>query len=154
MISLRHIYKQYGTHRVLEDVNLTIREGEIYGLVGKNGAGKTTIFKIILGLTEYEKGRLSIAGSKTNDSRFSVMETESRKEKINNFLYFSVRPSPVWGEPHCLDAALSRISPTKLEKCLTSCAFWRFTFLTLPIKILPMSRFSTASSSSFMATWR
>lgn len=62
MISLRHIHKRYGTHRVLADVDLTIRKGEIYGLVGKNGAGKTTIFKIILGLTEYEKGRLSIAG--------------------------------------------------------------------------------------------
>lgn len=68
MISLRHIYKQYGTHRVLEDVNLTIREGEIYGLIGKNGAGKTTIFKIILGLTEYEKGQLSIAGSKSKSA--------------------------------------------------------------------------------------
>ena len=68
MISLRHIYKQYGTHQVLEDVNLTIREGEIYGLIGKNGAGKTTIFKIILGLTEYEKGQLSIAGSKTKSA--------------------------------------------------------------------------------------
>ena len=68
MISLRHIYKQYGTHRVLEDVNLTIQEGEIYGLIGKNGAGKTTIFKIILGLTEYEKGQLSIAGSKSKSA--------------------------------------------------------------------------------------
>lgn len=68
MISLHHINKQYGTHRVLEDVNLTVKEGEIYGLIGKNGAGKTTIFKIILGLTEYEKGTLSIAGSKSRSS--------------------------------------------------------------------------------------
>lgn len=68
ILSLRHIYKQYGKHRVLYDVNLTIRKGEIYGLVGKNGAGKTTIFKIILGLTEYEKGQLSIAGSKSKSS--------------------------------------------------------------------------------------
>lgn len=64
MISLRHIHKKYGSHQVLEDVNLTIRQGEIYGLIGKNGAGKTTVFKIILGLTEFEKGKLSIAGSK------------------------------------------------------------------------------------------
>lgn len=63
MISLRHIHKKYGAQLVLEDVNLTVRQGEIYGLVGKNGAGKTTIFKIILGLTEFEKGQLSIAGS-------------------------------------------------------------------------------------------
>lgn len=68
MISLRHIHKRYGTHRVLADVDLTIRKGEIYGLVGKNGAGKTTIFKIILGLTEYEKGRLSIAGGSSKSA--------------------------------------------------------------------------------------
>lgn len=68
MISLHHIYKQYGTHQVLEDVNLVIRQGEIYGLVGKNGAGKTTIFKIILGLTQYTNGRLSIAGSNSKSA--------------------------------------------------------------------------------------
>ena len=62
MISLCHIYKQYGTHRVLEDANLPIRQGEIYRLIGKNGAGKTTIFKVILGLTEYEEGRPALAG--------------------------------------------------------------------------------------------
>ena len=69
MISLCHIYKQYGTHRVLEDVNLTIRQGEIYGLSGKNGAGKTTIFKVILGLTEYEEGRLALAGGSSKQDR-------------------------------------------------------------------------------------
>lgn len=65
MISLRHIDKRYGAHRTLEDVNLTIGKGEIYGLVGKNGAGKTTIFKIILGLTQCDAGVLSIAGSQS-----------------------------------------------------------------------------------------
>ena len=65
MISLR---KKYGTHSVLEDVNLTVRQGEIYGLIGKNGAGKTTIFKIILGLTKFEKGQLSIAGSQSKSA--------------------------------------------------------------------------------------
>lgn len=65
MISLRHIDKRYGAHRTLEDVNLTIGKGEIYGLVGKNGAGKTTIFKVILGLTQCDAGVLSIAGSQS-----------------------------------------------------------------------------------------
>ena len=65
MISLRHIDKRYGAHRTLEDVNLTIGKEEIYGLVGKNGAGKTTIFKIILGLTQCDAGVLSIAGSQS-----------------------------------------------------------------------------------------
>lgn len=68
MISLNHIYKNYGPQQVLQDVNLTVRQGEIYGLVGKNGAGKTTIFKIILGLTEFDKGRLSVIESKSKPS--------------------------------------------------------------------------------------
>ncbi len=62
MISLHDIQKSYGSHQVLKNVDLTVRQGEIYGLIGKNGAGKTTIFKIILGLTDFENGRLSIAG--------------------------------------------------------------------------------------------
>ena len=50
MISLRHIYKKYGTHSVLEDVNLTVRQGEIYGLIGKNGAGKTNCIATFSGI--------------------------------------------------------------------------------------------------------
>lgn len=65
MITLSHIHKNYGNFEVLKDVNLHVDTGEIYGLIGKNGAGKTTIFKIILGLTTFESGTLSIAGSKT-----------------------------------------------------------------------------------------
>ena len=49
MITLSHIHKNYGNFEVLKDVNLHVNKGEIYGLIGKNGAGKTTIFKIILG---------------------------------------------------------------------------------------------------------
>ena len=67
MITLEDIQKSYGTHQVLKDVNLNIHQGEIYGLIGKNGAGKTTIFKIILGLSEFEHGKISIAGSKSNN---------------------------------------------------------------------------------------
>lgn len=67
MITLTDIQKSYGSHQVLRDVNLNIHQGEIYGLIGKNGAGKTTIFKMILGLTEFEHGKISIAGSKNKN---------------------------------------------------------------------------------------
>ena len=80
MISLRGIQKSYGSHQVLEDVDLTVRQGEIYGLIGKNGAGKTTIFKIILGLTMFESGRLSIAGKSTK------ADLESGRKKIGFFI--------------------------------------------------------------------
>ena len=80
MISLRGIQKSYGSHQVLEDVDLTVRQGEIYGLIGKNGVGKTTIFKIILGLTKFESGRLSIAGKSTK------ADLESGRKKIGFFI--------------------------------------------------------------------
>lgn len=47
MISLHDIQKSYGSNQVLKNVDLTVRQGEIYGLIEKNGAGKTTIFKAI-----------------------------------------------------------------------------------------------------------
>ena len=80
MISLHGIQKSYGSHQVLKNADLTIRQGEIYGLIGKNGAGKTTIFKIILGLTDFEHGQLSIAGKSTK------ADLESRRKKIGFFI--------------------------------------------------------------------
>ena len=60
VISLKKINKSYGKHKVLEDVSMDINKGDIFGLIGKNGAGKTTIFKVILGLSEFEQGELRI----------------------------------------------------------------------------------------------
>lgn len=80
MITLSKIYKNYDNLRVLKDVNLHVAKGEIYGLIGKNGAGKTTIFKIILGLTEFESGTLCIAGSKKKT------ELPQKRKKIGFFI--------------------------------------------------------------------
>lgn len=60
VITLEGIKKSYGKHRVLLGVDMQINQGDIYGLIGKNGSGKTTIFKIILGLSDYQAGRLTI----------------------------------------------------------------------------------------------
>lgn len=59
-IRLEHVEKSYGKHKVLTDVSLEIPKGDIFGLVGRNGAGKTTIFKVLLGLSEYESGKIVI----------------------------------------------------------------------------------------------
>lgn len=60
IIVLENINKHYGKHEVLKGVNLDIKKGQIYGLVGKNGAGKSTIFKVILGLSDYTDGTLKV----------------------------------------------------------------------------------------------
>ena len=58
MISLNRISKSYGKHKVLDEVSMDIYMGDFFGLIGKNGAGKTTMFKVILGLSEFEQGEL------------------------------------------------------------------------------------------------
>lgn len=70
VVRLEHVSKSYGNHAVLKDVNMLVQKGDIYGLVGRNGAGKTTIFKMILGLSERNSGVVSIAESKNEKELF------------------------------------------------------------------------------------
>lgn len=71
IICLDNVVKSYGSHQVLKGVNLTINKGDIFGLVGKNGAGKTTMFKTILGLSDY-KGKITIQGRADSAARENV----------------------------------------------------------------------------------
>ncbi|HEL1585642.1 TPA: ABC transporter ATP-binding protein [Streptococcus suis] len=54
MLEVRHLCKSYGSKEVLKDISFTIPSGTICGLVGKNGAGKTTFFHSLLGFVSYE----------------------------------------------------------------------------------------------------
>ncbi|MGX7107933.1 ABC transporter ATP-binding protein [Facklamia miroungae] len=80
MIKLENLNKSYKDSHILKGVTLEVNDGEIYGLIGKNGAGKTTIFKMILGLSKLDSGKLII-----NESRTRKELIESRK-KIGFFI--------------------------------------------------------------------
>lgn len=54
--------KKYGKEKVVNNVNLNIEKGDIYGLIGKNGAGKTTIMKMICGLISQSQGDIKLFG--------------------------------------------------------------------------------------------
>ena len=49
-IELENVKKSYGSHEVLKGFNLEVEEGEIFGLLGPNGVGKTTLFQTVIGL--------------------------------------------------------------------------------------------------------
>ena len=66
VMQTRGLSKKYGEFPALEDVTLTLNQGDIYGLVGRNGAGKTTFFKCVMGLVKPNAGEIEIAGEKTN----------------------------------------------------------------------------------------
>lgn len=54
MITLTDLHKSFGSHVVLNNVNMRFAKGKIYGIVGANGAGKTTLFRCIAGLETFE----------------------------------------------------------------------------------------------------
>lgn len=61
------IRKSYGRHLVLDGISLTLRPGEIFGLIGLNGAGKTTLIKSLLDLSRADAGSATIFGQPTTN---------------------------------------------------------------------------------------
>ncbi|MCR3957076.1 MAG: ABC transporter ATP-binding protein [Gudongella sp.] len=62
MITARDIHKSFGGIKVLNGVNMNVREGEIYGFIGQNGAGKTTTLDILAGLSRPDGGFCRVNG--------------------------------------------------------------------------------------------
>jgi ABC-2 type transport system ATP-binding protein len=62
MIEVRHLRMEYDSTVALDDLNLTVPQGEVFGLIGPNGAGKTTLLRILATLMEPTYGEVSIAG--------------------------------------------------------------------------------------------
>lgn len=62
MLDIQNLYKDYGKFRAVNDLNLHINKGEIFGFVGHNGAGKTTTMKIVSGLLDASYGKVTIDG--------------------------------------------------------------------------------------------
>jgi ABC-2 type transport system ATP-binding protein len=62
MIELKEITKKYGDFRAVDNLNLTVARGELFGFLGPNGAGKTTTIKMIAGILEPSAGTITIGG--------------------------------------------------------------------------------------------
>ncbi|RUA07303.1 MAG: ABC transporter ATP-binding protein [Flavobacteriia bacterium] len=61
-ISLKHISKSYGDLKAVDDISFEVKEGELFGLIGPDGAGKTTIFRILTTLLLADEGVATVAG--------------------------------------------------------------------------------------------
>lgn len=62
MLKINHLTKTYGEKKAVDDLNLHINPGEIYGFIGHNGAGKTTTLKSVVGILQFDQGEILIDG--------------------------------------------------------------------------------------------
>ncbi|WP_338358756.1 ABC transporter ATP-binding protein [Yeosuana marina] len=68
MVSIQNLHKKFGKNNVLSGVNLDIKEGGIFAVLGPNGSGKTTLIKSVLGMVIPDKGTISVLGKSIKNS--------------------------------------------------------------------------------------
>lgn len=74
MIHIENLVKRYGDLTALNHLNLDIREGEIFGLLGPNGSGKTTAINCMLSLLRYDKGTVEIFGEAMSPDNYRIKQ--------------------------------------------------------------------------------
>lgn len=72
MIKVENLVKRYGSIMALDHLNLEINEGEIFGLLGPNGSGKTTAISCMLALLKYDKGSIKIFGEQVRPDSYNI----------------------------------------------------------------------------------
>ena len=87
LITMTNVNKSFGNKQVLKDINLQVKAGQILGLVGANGAGKSTCLQALLGLSAFE-GDINVLGHQPN---------KDRTKMLNDVAYISdVAVLPKW----------------------------------------------------------
>ncbi|MGF0033903.1 ATP-binding cassette domain-containing protein [Bariatricus sp. SGI.154] len=72
MIHIENLVKRYGDLVALDHLNLDIQEGEVFGLLGPNGSGKTTAIGCLLALLKYDKGTITIFGKEMRPDSYDI----------------------------------------------------------------------------------
>ena len=88
MLRIEHLTKNFGEKKAVDDLNLHIAPGEIYGFIGHNGAGKTTTLKSVAGILQFDAGEIYIDGKSIRTQpleckrSFAYMKTMNTIQKL------------------------------------------------------------------------
>ncbi|KIX91171.1 sodium ABC transporter ATP-binding protein [Staphylococcus microti] len=72
-LRIEHVSKKFQDFTAVDDINLTLEKGKMLGFLGRNGAGKTTSFRMILGLTEPTAGRITYNGKPITSDMYDII---------------------------------------------------------------------------------
>ncbi len=74
VLSLRDIRKSFGSLNVLDGLNLAVYPGEVFGFLGRNGAGKSTAIRLIMGITRSDSGQINVFGQPLQDDVVGIRQ--------------------------------------------------------------------------------
>ena len=74
IVEIKNLVKRYKDLMALDHFNLEIKEGEVFGLLGPNGSGKTTTINCLLSLLSYDKGEIKVFGEKMHPDSYELKQ--------------------------------------------------------------------------------
>lgn len=117
ILRTEHLSRKYGDHLALNDLNLSIRPGEVFGYIGPNGSGKTTTFRILCGLLDPTSGQAFIDGRDVTGNKDLIKQLVGYLP--DNFgVYPTLR---VWEYLDFFAAAYKipkKLRPARIDECL------------------------------------
>lgn len=111
-IQVSHLAKSYGTQNIIKNLSLTVTKGEVYGLLGANGAGKSTAIECILGTKKANRGEISILGMNPYKDRKKLFEQVGVQFQEANY------PDKIRVKELCEETACLYHSPADYNKLL------------------------------------
>ncbi|WP_434302243.1 ABC transporter ATP-binding protein [Clostridium botulinum] len=85
VIKVHNLYKSYGNIQVVKGVSLMVKKGEVFGLLGANGAGKSTTIECILGTKNFDDGEVSILGMNPKKERKRLFQKVGVQFQESNY---------------------------------------------------------------------
>lgn len=85
VISVNNLCKSYDGVQVLKDINLNVKKGQVFGLLGANGAGKSTTIECILGTKNFDSGEVSILGMNPQKERKKLFQKVGVQFQESNY---------------------------------------------------------------------
>jgi ABC-2 type transport system ATP-binding protein len=100
-IEVNHVEKSFQKHEVLKDISFRVEEGEIFGLLGPSGAGKTTLIKILIGQLHADRGTICLFGNE-NKSKYNN-KSERAIQNVNSKIGVVLDNSGLYERLSCKD---------------------------------------------------
>lgn len=69
MLDIRNLHTNYGSSHIIQGIDISVRDGEVFGIFGRNGVGKTTLLKAIAGWVKPTQGEIEFAGTRIDGLR-------------------------------------------------------------------------------------